>query len=86
MEFDQEFQDIVQKNNAIIVDLTHVEFLASMGLRSLILAAKSVHARSGQIILLNPTPMVAQVLQASGTDTLIMVVQDKADAERLVMA
>jgi anti-anti-sigma factor len=86
MAVDQEFQKIVQSHNAVIVDLAGIEFLASMGLRSLIMAAKSINARSGQIVLLNPTQMVEQVLRASGTDSLIVVVHDRTEAERLVMA
>lgn len=86
MEIDSEFQNLIQSNHALIIDLSGVEFLASMGLRSLIIAAKSMHSRSGHLILLNPTVMVAQVLRASGTDSLIPVVGDKAEAERLVMA
>ncbi len=86
MEIDQEFQSLVLSHNAVIIDLAAVDFIASMGLRSLIMAAKSMHSRSGQMILMRPVAMVEQVLRASGTDTLIPVVADQMEAERLVMA
>jgi anti-anti-sigma factor len=86
MEIDTDFQEVVQSYNAVIVDLSGVEFLASMGLRSLIMAAKSMHSRSGRMVLMRPTELVEQVLRASGTDGLIAVVRDQAAAEILVMA
>lgn len=84
MDIDLEFNSAVQNDRLVIVDLSGVEFLASMGLRTLIMGAKSIHARSGKLVLLGPNQYVAEVLQASGTTNLIPVVYDMAEAERVV--
>lgn len=84
MDIDIEFNSIVQDCRLIIVDMSGVEFLASMGLRTLIMGAKSIHSRSGKMVLLAPNSLVAEVLHASGTDVLIPVVHDRAEAERFL--
>src|SRR5579864_4637121 len=49
----------------LLIDLTNVSFLGSMGLRSLLLPAQAVKRHGGKTALLNPTPMVEEVLRAS---------------------
>jgi anti-sigma B factor antagonist len=69
------------------MDLSEVDFLASMGLRTLILGAKSVQStKNGRMVLLNPRKEVERVLVSSGTDSLIPVCHDRADAERRAVA
>jgi anti-sigma B factor antagonist len=53
-----------------------VSFLASMGIRTLIMAAKAVKENGGKLILFSPETMVAMVLKTSGTDILIPVYYD----------
>jgi len=86
MEVDLRFAAVAAANRAVIVDLGGVEFLASMGLRTLIMGAKSLKTKSGRMALWRPLPMVEEVLVTSGTTTLIPLVQDLAEAERLVLA
>jgi anti-anti-sigma factor len=52
--------------NELIIDMAGVTFIASIGLRHLIAAAKVVQRRGGRLILLNPTAAVAEVVSASG--------------------
>jgi len=40
----------------VVVDLSGVDFLASIGIRLLILTAKSVASRGGKMVILNPIP------------------------------
>src|SRR6202011_4949598 len=57
----------------LLIDLTNVSFLGSMGLRSLVLPAPAVKPRGGKMALLNPTPMVEEVLKASNIDEIIPI-------------
>jgi anti-sigma B factor antagonist len=57
----------------LLIDLTNVSFLGSMGLRSLVLPAQAVKRRGGKMALLNPTPMVEEVLKASNIDEIIPI-------------
>jgi len=52
--------------NKILVDMVGVTFIASIGLRHLVTAAKTVQRRGGHLILLNPTAAVTEVITASG--------------------
>jgi len=84
LEIDQPFKEKVTPHTAVIVDMTDVDFLASMGLRTLVLAAKRINAQLGRLVLLNPHPDVQAVLIASGVDTLLPVFHDRSAAEERV--
>jgi anti-sigma B factor antagonist len=60
----------------LLLDLTNVSFLGSMGLRSIVLPAQTVKRRGGKMALLNPTPMVEEVLKASNIDEIIPIYHD----------
>ncbi len=68
------------KQAAILVDMSRVSFLASIGMRTLLSCAKAASKRGGKIVLLNPQPMVKAVLDRSGVATLIPVYEDSAVA------
>ncbi len=67
------------KKNAII-DLSGVTFLGSMGLRLFLSAAKALGRESKKLILLNPQPLVKEVLDASGIGDVVPVLDDTAAA------
>jgi anti-anti-sigma factor len=50
----------------VIVDLSEVDFLSSMGIRLLMLTAKSVDSRGGKMVLLRPIPEVRGILDIAG--------------------
>jgi anti-anti-sigma factor len=64
------------KKAAVLVDMTNVSFLASIGMRTLLSCAKASSNRGGKMVLVNPQPMVREVLDRSGVATLIPVVDD----------
>lgn len=71
----------------IVVDMSAVEFLASVGIRVLITSAKAVQERAGKMVLIvNPSTTVKMSLKATGVDLLIPVFDNAADAERAALA
>ena len=50
----------------VIVDLSEVGFVGSLGIRLLLQAIKTVSARGGRLVLLNPTNIVDSALDISG--------------------
>ncbi|MEJ0066128.1 MAG: STAS domain-containing protein [Caulobacteraceae bacterium] len=64
----------------VVVDLSEVEFMASLGLRCVVQCAKAVQARGGKLALLAPRPIVAEVITTSGIDELVPVYELRADA------
>lgn len=77
---DLRFNVVVGQNRAIVVDLSEVSFLASMGLRTLIMGAKTVASKGGRMLLLSPSEDVRKVLDDSGTSTLLPIYSDLNDA------
>ncbi|HEX4880815.1 MAG TPA: STAS domain-containing protein [Porticoccaceae bacterium] len=65
---------------AILVDLSEVTFLASLGMRTLLATAKGVNARGGRLVLYKPQPNVREVLDTSGLSNLIPVQDDLHEA------
>jgi anti-anti-sigma factor len=72
------------KRAAVIVDLSEVGFIASIGMRTLLSNAKALSLRGGRMVLLNPQPMVATALSTAGIDTLIPMHQDLESAREAV--
>ena len=56
----------------VLVDLSGVGFIASLGIRMLLLAIKTSSARGGRLILLNPTKVVDSALNISGLGQYVM--------------
>jgi anti-sigma B factor antagonist len=72
-EIDLKFTGYTANQRAVIVDMSGVDFLASIGIRTLLLAAKAVSQRGGKMALLNPDPNVTHILEMAGIDTLIPI-------------
>lgn len=72
-------------NNRVIVDLSEVDFLASIGIRLLTLTAKSLTSRGGKMVLLNPNPDVQDVLEITGIPAIIPVYSNLESAETILM-
>lgn len=65
----------------VIVDLTGVTFLASIGIRALISNAKALHKLGGRMALVvGDNASVAKTLQTTGIDVLIPIVGNLQDA------
>jgi anti-anti-sigma factor len=66
---------LAQDKNGV-VDLSGVTFLASMGIRMLIAAAKMLSRRGKKLILIAPRPLVDQSLKHTALDDIIPVAPD----------
>ena len=66
-----------------VVDLSQIAFLASVGIRALLHAARDLNARGGRLVLSGPTREVAKVLAVSGVAALLPIAPDRAEAIRL---
>ncbi len=80
---DLRFTAVAAANRAVVVDLGGVTFLASMGLRTLIMGAKSMRSKDGRMVLYRPQGEVAEVLATAGLSSLMAISHDLAEAERL---
>jgi len=74
------------ENPRVLVDLSNVDFLASIGIRLLTLTAKSVASRGGRMVLLSPTPEVRNVLEITGIPAIIPMYDSLESAEAVLLA
>lgn len=68
----------------VLVDLSGVEFIASMGIRLLIATARGLHSKSGhKLVLFGASAMVQEVFDDAALGQIIPIVatQDEALAE-----
>ena len=80
-EIDLRFAGLTATRPAlIVVDLTQVSFLASIGMRTLLASAKALALRGGHMVLAAPQPMVAEVLRVAGINALVPVYADIGSA------
>jgi anti-anti-sigma factor len=68
------------KKASILVDISDVSFLASLGMRTLISSAKALSNRGGLMVLYKPQPNVAEVLETAGVTSLIPVYDEYENA------
>ena len=82
---DLKFNAISGSQNKIIVNMEKVDYLSSMGIRTIIMGAKVVQRNNGKMVIVQPNSDVEKVLSESGVDTLIPIFQDIGSAEKMLL-
>src|SRR5262245_4268063 len=67
-----------------LVDMSGVEFIASLAMGMLISCAKSLQRHSAKMVLLNPPGIVEEALKSVGIDQVIPIAHSPEDAMRLL--
>ena len=71
---------LAASGRSAILDLRGLDFLASLGIRLLLSAARVVSRRGGKVVLFGAQPMVAQVMEAMALDAVLPLVGTEAEA------
>jgi anti-anti-sigma factor len=72
---------------AVVIDLSSVRYLASIGIGALLATAKAVKNRGGRMVLVvGESSTVLMSLEATGVDRLIPVFKSISDAEKALLA
>jgi anti-sigma B factor antagonist len=77
---DLAFNSAISSRRGVVVDMSEVSFLASIGIRILILGAKLQQRRGGSLVLLSPHPDAEKVLEMTGVTDLLPIMHDEASA------
>ena len=78
--------ELATGKKAVVVDLSHVQFLASVGVGALISSAKAVTGRGGKMALVvDKGSPVMMSISAIGLDKLIPIFRNVSDAERAAL-
>jgi anti-sigma B factor antagonist len=60
----------------VVVDMSTVDFIASIGMRLLLKNAKAQQGRGGKLVLYNPMPLVREALTIAGIAEIIPIHED----------
>lgn len=63
-----------------MLDLSELEFLASLGVRMLISTARALHGSGGRLVMYGARENVADVIETMGLDEIIPAVATEAEA------
>ncbi len=64
----------------LVIDLGGVEYISSVGLRTLMVAAKTVKAQAGVLVVANPTSVVREILEISRFNLVFTIYPSVAEA------
>jgi len=64
----------------VIVDLTRVDFMVSIGIRLILQNARALKLRGGSMVVMGPGELVSQVLDSAGVGNVVPVVPDLQSA------
>jgi anti-sigma B factor antagonist len=70
----------VPRAKPLLLDMSEVTFLSSLGLRMLLTVARALDRRGAKTVLLSPQPAVREVLKVSGFDQIIPIHNDNETA------
>jgi anti-anti-sigma factor len=70
----------VPRGKPLLLDMSEVTFLSSLGLRMLFTVAKALDRRGAKMVLLSPQPTVREVLVVAGFEQLMPMHEDEATA------
>ena len=71
----------------VVVDVSSLKFLASLGIRALLKSAKAVQERGGRMVLVvGANSRVAMSLEATGVSDLIPMFKSNGEAEQAALA
>ncbi|MET0217453.1 MAG: STAS domain-containing protein [Burkholderiales bacterium] len=75
-EIDHRLSALTAARQAILVDLSQVPFLASIGIRILLTNARVLRQHGGKMALLSPQSLVEEVLKVTGIESIIPIFHD----------
>lgn len=87
-EISSEFTKLnAEAKQNVMIDLSEVSFLASMGIRELISNAKALQRRGGRMILyVGNNALIAKILETTNIGELLPLFKDKEDAKKVFAA
>jgi anti-anti-sigma factor len=74
------FNTIAGSKQSVVVDLSEVSFLGSLGMRMFVQGGTTVIRRGGKFAILSPDPNITKVLKVAAIDSLIPILQERAAA------
>ena len=83
--FNEKIQLLAEQEDYLIIDFRNCNYLASSGIRVLMVAAKKLTARGGSLMLTSLPPEVFQVIEMTGLQKVFPVFKDPAAAREEIL-
>ena len=80
------FRHCEGENLRVLVDLSNVSYISSIGIPMLVNSAKSVTGRGGKLVLLNPQNAVMYVLELAAIPLIVPIYFDLESAKAGLLA
>ena len=71
---------IVPKGRHTVVDLSQVTFIASLGIRMLLSAARALSRQGARLIMYGASPVVMEIIETTALSDIIPALPSEADA------
>jgi len=81
-EVNARFEEIANRAACVVVDLSKVTFIASLGVRTLMVSARTLIRRSGDMAVCGATEGVEKVLSSTGFDEIVNFYPDFSSAAK----
>jgi anti-anti-sigma factor len=75
---------IVPAGKHAIIDLSGVDFLSSLGIRLLIMTARSLRSKKAQLVVFGARPLVKESLESVAIGNLVPIAADESGAMSLL--
>jgi len=83
-DIEMDFSRLASGEQAVVIDFSGVTFIASLGMRMLLSAAKKLDSEGNKIVLHSVPPLVETALNTAGLATILPIVKDEPDALSLL--
>ena len=71
---------VADSGHGVVLDLAHVQYISSAGLRAIMVVAKQLRARQTPFVICELSPNVREVFEISGFDKVLRVAATRAEA------
>jgi anti-sigma B factor antagonist len=83
-QIEQPMATLAGSKTGLILDLTKLTFVASIGLRHMVSAARTLARKGGRVVLLSPIATVAEVLTTSGLTEMMPIAHSASEASAMI--
>ena len=85
-DIEMDFSRLASGEQAVVIDFSGVTFIASLGMRMLLSAAKKLDNEGNKLVLHSVPPLVETALATAGLATILPIVKDEPDAISLLQS
>lgn len=82
-ELKKKISNLIEHNSRrILIDLSHLEYIDSIGIGVIKSSLSKIHSCNGEIRLLSPTALVKRILELTNIDRIVRIYDKQSDALR----